>query len=67
MAAATKYVVVKTFDTATGLKRAGSLVTFKSKKVAKDYIDRGLVKEKKKPGPKPKGEKVKSKQPGQDA
>ena len=65
--AANKYEVVKTFDTATGLKRAGSLVTFKSEKVAKEYVERGLVKEKKKPGPKPKSEKVKSKQPGQNA
>lgn len=41
--AATKYRVIKTFDTPQGLKRPNQIVTFKSKKQADEHLIRGLV------------------------
>lgn len=64
--AAKKYEVLKTFDSSKGLKRQGQIVSFNSEKLARDHVERGLVREKKKPGRKPQSEKVKSKQPGQN-
>ncbi len=62
-----EYKVLKTFDSAFGVKKAGSIVTFSNEKVAREFKNRGLVIEKNKPGRKPKqqSEKVKTKQPGQ--